>query len=118
MSGMAIALKRVYDPPDQADGYRVLVDRLWPRGLTKEKAALDEWAKEIAPSNDLRKWFHADRSKWAEFKRKYLAELAGQQERLGQLLAAAGRKRLTLLYASSDAEKNHAIVLMEYLKTL
>ena len=115
---MIITPKRIYETPAAADGYRVLVDRLWPRGFTKEKAALDEWAKELAPSNDLRRWFHADRTKWKEFERKYLAELAEHHDLARQLLVNAGRKRLTLLYASNDTERNHALVLAEYLKKL
>lgn len=115
---MTIALKRIYAEPDSIDGYRVLVDRLWPRGLTKEKARLDEWAKDVAPSHELRKWFHTDRTKWAEFKRRYNAELMEQPERLHRLLADAGRKRLTLLYASNDTERNHVIVLAEFLRKL
>jgi uncharacterized protein YeaO (DUF488 family) len=115
---MTTKLKRIYEKPDPADGYRVLVDRLWPRGFTKEQARLDEWAKEIAPSNELRKWFHADRTKWAEFKRKYLAELENHRKRLHQLAAHAHRGQLTLLYASTDPKRNHAIVLAEYLNTL
>jgi uncharacterized protein YeaO (DUF488 family) len=113
---MTIKLKRVYEQPSPSDGYRVLVDRLWPRGLTKEKAQLDEWAKDIAPSHELRKWFHADRTKWAEFKSKYIAELSERREQLGQMLVKAGRRPLTLLYASQDTERNHAIVLAEFLK--
>jgi len=115
---MIIRLKRIYEEPDPADGYRVLVDRLWPRGIAKEKARLDEWAKEIAPSNDLRKWFHADRTKWAEFQRKYRAELDNHHEQLRELAARAHRGQLTLLYASTDTQRNHAIVLAEYLETL
>ncbi len=115
---MKVKAKRVYEGPELADGYRVLVDRLWPRGLTKEKAALDEWAKDIAPTHELRKWFHADRTKWTEFKRKYLVELKDQHDSLLRLLANCGRKNLTLLYASNDTDKNHAVVLAEYLEKL
>ena len=113
---MAIKLKRIYEEPAPADGHRVLVDRLWPRGLTKEKARIDEWVKEIAPSHELRKWFHADRTKWAEFKKKYGAELKEHQDQLRQLAACAQKSQLTLLYASTDSERNHAVVLAEYLK--
>jgi uncharacterized protein YeaO (DUF488 family) len=115
---MAIKLKRVYEEPDAADGYRVLVDRLWPRGLTKEKTRLDEWAKEIAPSNELRKWFHADRSKWAEFRKKYLAELKEHREEVARLAKLAIRRRVTLLYSSTEAERNNATVLADYLEKL
>jgi uncharacterized protein YeaO (DUF488 family) len=106
-------LKRIYDPAGAGDGYRVLVDRLWPRGMTKEKARIDLWAKEMAPSHELRKWFHADRTKWAEFKRKYLAELAGHKEELQELAARAAKGEVTLLYGSTDPERNHAVVLAE-----
>jgi uncharacterized protein YeaO (DUF488 family) len=112
---MAIELKRIYEEPTRSDGYRVLVDRLWPRGFTKEKAHIDEWAKEIAPSNELRKWFHADRTKWAEFKKKYLAELKDHEEKLRELAARGEKGTVTLLYASTEAERNHAVVLMERL---
>ncbi|MGH8015054.1 MAG: DUF488 domain-containing protein [Candidatus Zixiibacteriota bacterium] len=115
---MAIALKRVYEKPEKSDGYRVLVDRLWPRGLTKEKARLDEWAKEIAPSHELRKWFHADRTKIAEFKKKYLAELRNHLEKLKELAARSRNAQVTLLYSSSDPNYNHAVVLAEYLNRL
>ncbi len=115
---MGIELKRIYEQPDPADGYRVLVDRLWPRGMTKEKAQIDEWAKDIAPSNELRKWFHADRSKWTEFKRKYLAELKEHDDKLRGLAARGKKGQLTLLYASADPERNHAIVLAERLGKL
>lgn len=115
---MATKLKRIYEQPDPADGYRVLIDRLWPRGVTKEKARIDEWAKDIAPSNELRKWFHADRSKWSEFKRKYVAELKEHDERLRELATRGKKGQLTLLYASTDPERNHAIVLAEHLGKL
>lgn len=115
---MATKLKRIYEKPDPADGYRVLVDRLWPRGLTKEQARLDEWAKEIAPSNELRKALHEDRIGWAEFRRKYLAELEKHREQLRQLAARAQRGQLTLLYSSTETKQNNATVLAEYLGRL
>lgn len=115
---MAVAVKRVYEEPSRADGTRVLVDRLWPRGLTKKDAALDAWLKELAPSDELRKWAHAHREAWPMFRKRYLKELEGpeataQLEELYKL--ANGRKRLTLLYASKDEEHNNAIVLKELL---
>jgi len=113
---MDIQLKRVYDTPESTDGYRVLVDRLWPRGLTKDKARIDEWAKDIAPSHDLRKWFHADRTRWTEFRRRYLAELKEYGERLDALAVRAGRERVTLLFSTTDTERNHAVILAERLK--
>ncbi len=115
---MAIGLKRIYDRPTSADGYRVLVDRLWPRGISKDKAHLDEWAKEIAPSNELRKWIHADKSKWADFKKKYFKELAAHEVQLRALLERSHKEKVTLLYAAADPDCNHALVLVEYLQSL
>ncbi len=115
---MHIKLKRVYEKPEKSDGYRVLVDRLWPRGLTKEKAKLNEWAKEIAPSNELRKWFHTDRTRTAEFRKKYLAELKSQSVKVRELAARAKTGQVTLLYASNDPNYNHAMVLAEHLNKL
>ncbi len=115
---MAISLKRIYDAPAAQDGYRVLVDRLWPRGITKAKAQLDEWAKEIAPSNELRKWIHADMSKWAEFRKKYFKELAARDAELRELLARSRNGRVTLLFAATDTQCNHALLLAEYLRRL
>lgn len=115
---MPIKLKRVYDTAEMSDGYRILVDRLWPRGVTKEKANLDEWAKEVAPSNELRKWFHSDRTKTVEFKRKYLAELKRRKDKLNELAQLASKTQITLLYASNDPDYNHAMVLKEHLEKL
>jgi len=113
-----IVCKRIYDPPDPHDGYRVLVDRLWPRGLTREKAAIDEWLKDVAPSNELRRWFGADAKKWPEFERRYRAELASPdlKPRLEHLRKIAKSKRLTLLYAKKSEERNNATVLQEVLE--
>ena len=113
---MTVRLKRVYDPPSLQDGARVLVDRLWPRGLTKEAAALDAWMKEISPSNELRKWFHAHPAQWSKFREKYLAELTtGEAHAALQQLHDLARKRrgLTLLFASKNLERNNATVLKE-----
>lgn len=110
-----IRTKRVYEPASHEDGYRVLVDRLWPRGLTKEKVHADLWLKEIAPSTSLRNWYHHDRSKWDEFKARYFAELDAQSQAVAQLLAQAGQGRLTLLFASRETDVNQATVLREYL---
>lgn len=115
---MATAVKRVYEKPSSADGTRVLVDRLWPRGLTKQAAALDAWLKELAPSDELRRWSHAHREAWLQFRKRYLKELARPEasEQLQQLyLLARKRKRLTLLYAFSDEEHNNAVVLKDLL---
>ena len=113
---MTVHLKRVYDAPSLQDGARVLVDRLWPRGLTKEAAALDAWMKEISPSNELRKWFHAHPAQWSKFREKYLAELTtGEAHAALQQLHDLARKRrgLTLLFASKNLERNNATVLKE-----
>ena len=113
-----IHCKRVYEAPEHGDGYRVLVDRLWPRGLTHEKAALDEWLKDVAPSNDLRHWFGHEPTKWAEFERRYHEELSSPdvQEQLAHLRKIAKSKTLTLLYAARDEEHNNALVLKEVLE--
>lgn len=110
-----IALKRVYDPPDADDGFRVLVDRLWPRGLTKEQVHADLWLKDVAPSTELRLWFSHDPAKWEEFKTRYFAELAGQEEALMKLLDLAAKGKLTLLYSSRETQINQAVALREYL---
>lgn len=111
-----IRIKRVYDPPETADGMRVLVDRLWPRGLRKENAALTLWLKEVAPSPELRKWFGHDPARWAEFSRRYRAELAHNDEAVAKAADLAKRGPLTLLYAAHDVAHNHALVLAAYLR--
>jgi uncharacterized protein YeaO (DUF488 family) len=115
---MPIALKRVYDKPASKDGYRVLVDRLWPRGISKDEARLDEWMKEVAPSDQLRKWFHSDRSCWNEFRRRYLSELKSHREKLRRLARRADSQRVTLLFSATDEKHNNAVVLSQYLKML
>jgi uncharacterized protein YeaO (DUF488 family) len=110
-----IKIKRVYDPPTKDDGFRVLVDRLWPRGVTKEYAALDLWAKEIAPTTELRKWFNHEPDKFDEFRSRYLKELDSNTNALRLVLKGARSKSITLLYASHDATCNHADVLHDYL---
>jgi uncharacterized protein YeaO (DUF488 family) len=115
---MVVAIKRVYEAPSPQDGTRVLVDRLWPRGLTKEAAALDAWLKDVAPSNELRKWIHAHPLQWSKFREKYLKELASETANLAlqQLYEIAKRnRRLTLLYAAKDEEHNNAAVLKQLL---
>lgn len=115
---MAVVLKRVYDPPSASDGARVLVDRLWPRGLSKERAKLKAWLKDIAPSDELRRWYHARPTQWPKFREKYLDELAASEaaEALDQLHElAAKNKTLTLLYASHNTDHNNATVLKELL---
>lgn len=113
-----IRIKRVYDPPEAGDGLRVLVDRLWPRGLTKEKAAVDLWAKEVAPSTELRRWFHANRQLWPEFRARYLAELAQAGPALKAIVAEAGTRPITLLYAVKPPGHTHATVLQDVLRKL
>ncbi len=115
-NSMQIQIKRAYEDPAPSDGYRVLVDRLWPRGVSKQKLALDEWNKEIAPSTELRKWFDHDPAKWEEFRVRYLAEL--KENKLGaELLKGMKHKRLTLIYGARDPEHNQAVVLKEYLES-
>lgn len=111
-----IRLKRVYDPPSPEDGKRVLVDRIWPRGIKKEEAALNEWLKELAPSTDLRKWFGHDPQKWPEFRERYRSELKGEEETLARLAGEAKKETMTLLFAAKDEEHNNAVVLKEILE--
>jgi uncharacterized protein YeaO (DUF488 family) len=110
-----IRLRRVYEPPDAADGRRILVDRLWPRGLTREAAHLDAWRKDAAPSTALRRWFGHDPAKWAEFQRRYREELDEHPEALAPLLDAAGTGPVTLVYAARDEQHNDAVVLKQVL---
>lgn len=111
-------IKRIYETAEDSDGYRVLVDRLWPRGVKKENAAIDEWLKEIAPSTDLRKWFNHDPDLFASFKEKYKAELSEQTDSLKHLKAIAKKQELTLLYSAKDEQHNQAVVLLEVLKKM
>ncbi|WP_266157554.1 DUF488 domain-containing protein [Dyella silvatica] len=113
---MSIVIKRIYEPAAKADGYRVLVDRLWPRGLKKEDAALDIWAKDLAPSTALRRWFGHDPSLWEGFRHCYAAELDAIADRWRPLAERAARHRVTLLYAARDEEHSHALVLKAYLE--
>lgn len=110
-----IVLKRAYEPAAADDGARFLVERLWPRGVAKAALPLAGWAKEAAPSTELRKWFSHDPKKWPEFQKRYRAELRQHPEALQPLLAAARRGRLTLIYSSHDAEHNNAVVLKQVL---
>jgi|SRR5215471_8127973 len=115
---MAIRLKRIYESPSAADGARVLVDRLWPRGLNKQDAAIDAWLRDLSPSNELRQWYHANPDAWTVFRRNYLKELASEKATtaLEKLYSLARSKRnLTLLYASRNEEHNNATVLKELL---
>ncbi len=115
---MKIQIKRVYEPSEQGDGCRILVDRLWPRGLTKESAAVNEWLRDVAPSTELRRWFGHEPEKWAEFKRRYLHELHSEEATaaLTRIRELAAKQRVTLLYGAKDEEHNNAVVLLEHLK--
>ncbi len=114
---LPIALKRVYDEPAADDGKRVLVDRLWPRGLSKERARVDVWLKEVAPSSELRKWFGHEPEKFAEFRRRYETELDAEvgQTKLAELRDMAQREHITLVFAAHDTEHNNAVVLRDLL---
>lgn len=116
MARYDIAIKRVYEPPSDNDGERVLVDRLWPRGLSKEKADVALWQKEIAPSTELRKWFDHDPAKWAEFQKRFRAELDGNAEAVKELRDLAAKGKVTLLYSAHDEVHNNAVVLAAYLQ--
>lgn len=110
-----IRLKRAYEPAAAADGTRILIDRLWPRGVTKAKAAIDHWFRDLGPSTELRKWFGHDPARFAEFRERYTSELKGQGERLEELLRIASRGRLTLVYSAHDEKHNDAVVLKDVL---
>lgn len=111
----SIRLRRVYEAPQSDDGLRILVDRLWPRGLRKADAGVDLWAREVAPSTELRRWFAHDPARWAEFRRRYRDELGRQPEALAALLAHCRKGEVTLLFAARDTEHNQAVVLREVL---
>jgi uncharacterized protein YeaO (DUF488 family) len=111
-----IHCKRAYDPPATTDGYRVLIDRLWPRGVRRDRAALDEWARELAPSTELRQWFGHEPGRFEEFRRRYVEELRGERSRLTSLRRRARTGTLTLVYSARDAEHNDAVVLAEVLR--
>lgn len=113
---MDIFLKRIYEASEVEDGYRVLVDRLWPRGISKAHAKVDLWLKEIAPSTALRKWFSHDPEKWDEFKSRYFAELDNSRY-IKPLIKTIHETNVTLIYSSRDTQHNHAVVLHEYLES-
>jgi uncharacterized protein YeaO (DUF488 family) len=115
---VGVRLKRVYDKPAKADGRRVLVDRIWPRGLTKKEARIDDWVKEIAPSDRLRKWFGHDPARWEEFNRRYATELSKRRGQVEQLAREAEKRTVTLLFGAKDINHNNAVALMEYLQRL
>ncbi|MBW7951287.1 MAG: DUF488 family protein [Chitinophagaceae bacterium] len=112
-----IYIKRIYEPPEKKDGYRILIDRLWPRGIAKQEARIDVWLKEIAPSTELRKWFNHDAVKWKEFKEKYKKELKNNLELVHQIKALEKEKKIiTLLFAAKETAYNNAQVLIDVLK--
>lgn len=113
---MAIGVKRIYEPAAATDGTRILVDRLWPRGLKKDVARVDVWLKDIAPSTALRQWFRHDPARWTEFRARYFAELAARSEPVAQLRQMSRRGPVTLLYAARDECHNHAVALREFLR--
>ncbi|GAA4315105.1 DUF488 domain-containing protein [Compostibacter hankyongensis] len=113
---MSVTIKRIYEPASTADGYRILVDRLWPRGLKKEAAHIDEWLKEVAPSADLRKWFNHEPEKWPQFVKKYRTELGGSDAFETLLTRIKAHKRVTLLYGAKDERHNQAAALKEFIK--
>lgn len=111
-----IKIKRIYDPVLPDDGKRILVDRLWPRGMKKTEAKIDEWLKDIAPSDGLRKWFSHDPSKWHEFKNRYIRELKNNSELIERLKGIAKKEKVTLLFSAKDKEHNNAVVLKEVME--
>src|SRR4051794_8106614 len=116
-SSMRVKIKRVYEPPDERDGKRILVDRLWPRGLSKQSAKIDLWLKDIAPSTELRTWFGHDPEKWAGFQTRYRAELRQDHEAVAILKREAAKGPVTLLYGAKDEEHNQAVVLQKMLSS-
>jgi uncharacterized protein YeaO (DUF488 family) len=114
---MIIRTKRVYEEPSRDDGRRILVDRLWPRGITKADAKIDFWAKQIAPSNELRRWYRHEDSKWSEFKRRYYAELADDPKAITELRDRMGSGVVTFIYSSKETKRNNATALKEYLES-
>ena len=113
---MDIQIRRAYDPPSRSDGYRVLVDRVWPRGVSKDDLDLDEWRKEIAPSTRLRQWFGHDPERWKGFQKRYFAELGEKQDDVRELVRRARQGRLTLVYGARDPDRNQAVALSAYLR--
>ena len=112
---MPIRVKRIYESPEPSDGHRVLVDRIWPRGVSREKAAIDEWLKEIAPSTELRRWFGHEPSRWPEFRRRYAGELARRPDLLAHVRLLGRKGVVTLLYSARDRAYNQAVALAEIL---
>jgi uncharacterized protein YeaO (DUF488 family) len=108
-----VRTKRVYDPAEPGDGYRVLIDRLWPRGVSRERAHIDEWARDLAPSTDLRKWFNHDAERFSEFRKRYREELRAHTDKIDELRARAGRGTVTIVYGARDTKHNDAVVIAE-----
>lgn len=108
-----VKVKRIYDPPSPEDGKRALVDRLWPRGIKKEEAKIDEWLKDIAPSSELRKWFSHDPEKWEGFRERYRKELKDKSDLIGKIRGESKKGTVTLLFSAKDKEHNNAVVLKE-----
>jgi len=115
---MDLRIKRIYEKSSREDGRRILVDRLWPRGLSKEEARIDHWARSIAPSNDLRKWYQHDPAKWDEFRKRYFEELEANPEGVAELRANLGEGTTTLLFSSKEERLNNATALRQYLESV
>ncbi len=113
---MTIHIKRAYDPPAASDGSRILVDRLWPRGISKDILKLDTWMKDLAPSNELRKWYSHEEAKWPEFRRRYFKELKQQPDLVAELRQKARGHTVTLLFSTRELERNNAVALKDYLQ--
>ena len=113
---MMIRIKRAYELPDDTDDRRILVDRLWPRGISKEKARIDFWPKEIAPSNELRRWYGHDPEKWTEFRQRYFSELDAHPEQVKELLGYMSKGNVTFVYSSTEQHLNNAVALKEYIE--
>lgn len=112
-----IQIKRVYEPASKTDGFRILIDRIWPRGVSKQKAKINLWSKEIAPSAKLRKWFSHDPQKWPEFQKKYFQELKKQKSALNEIRSLEKKEKVTLVFAAKDEQHNNAVALKNFLKT-
>lgn len=113
---MKCKVKRIYDTPEHGDGFRVLVDRVWPRGVKKSDADIDLWQKDLAPSTELRKWFNHDPEKWESFRKRYLSELKHKDQLVEEMLTSAGNRPLTLLFSARDTEHNQAVIIKEYIE--
>jgi uncharacterized protein YeaO (DUF488 family) len=118
MKMSSINIKRAYEKSSKDDGFRVLIDRLWPRGISKKEAKIDYWAKEIAPSTELREWFSHDPEKWSEFKKRYFKELGKHPEEISFLIKKAGENKVTLVFGSKEKKFNNAAALVEYLENI